>query len=60
MASDCCETWHLVPRGVIEHATGPVLAHAAPLLKEKRDAASQALVADVPHPLRLHGPGTGP
>ena len=40
IASDRFENRHLIPRCVIKHATCLFLEHAAPLLEEKRDAAS--------------------
>ena len=40
IVSDRLEIGHLIPRFVIKHATRLFLEHAAPLLEEKRDAAS--------------------
>src|SRR5271157_2845699 len=52
--------WHLIMCPTVELTAGLVLAHAAPLLKEERDARGTALVADRPDPVRLHRPGTRP
>ena len=53
------ESRHLVPRFVVKHTACLPLEHTAPLLEEKRDAALQAIVSYLPHPIRLHGVGTG-
>src|SRR5271157_2378292 len=44
----------------VKFAAGLFLAHAAPLLKEERDARGTALVADRADPVGLHRPGTRP
>ena len=59
IVSDRLEIGHLIPRFLVKYTARLFLEHAAPLLEEKRDAASYAIVAYFAHPVRLHGSGTG-
>ena len=45
---------HLVPRPPLQFTPCPTFEDASPLLKEKRNAGGQALVADIPNPLFGH------
>lgn len=45
---------HFVPGAAVEKAAGFLFVFAAPLLEEECDARSEALIADVGDPLRVH------
>ena len=45
--------WHLIPGATFERATRPLFLHSAPLLEEKWDFDSQALIPNVRDPF-LH------
>jgi len=42
--------WHLIPGSAFEGAPGSLLPRSAPLLEEKRDPGSQALISDLRDP----------
>jgi hypothetical protein len=45
--------WHLIPGSTFQDSPCPLLLHAAPLLEEKRDIGSQALILDIHDPFML-------
>src|SRR4051794_29401865 len=47
-------SWHFIPCSTIKPTTRPLFIYTTPLLEEKRDCLSNALITNISYPFRLH------